>query len=181
MTDEHRASRNHPSSRTTAPESRANGPWPAHVVVVALTLANVAIAGVVTVGCEAPQHERVAVTREECVTCHITEFERATEPLHVGNFPETCGDCHREYSWRPAERFDHQQFFAIEGAHALVKCSQCHTRGYAAGQTPKDCVGCHRQDYAESPFPRHSTFPTTCADCHSTSGWKSGGGASARP
>jgi hypothetical protein len=32
-------------------------------------------------------------------------------------------------------------------------------------------VGCHQADFDASPFPGHSEFPTTCADCHTTSGW----------
>ena len=45
------------------------------------------------------------------------------------------------------------------------------TKGYAAGDTPTACVGCHQADYDGSPYPGHDGFPTTCNDCHGTSAW----------
>lgn len=138
-------------------------------MIAVLALAGSAIAGV---ACGSRGHETVSVTRNECATCHMTEYTEAKQPLHVGNFPRTCSDCHAESGWMPAKGFDHGKYFALDGAHALAACGQCHTTGFNRGDTPKDCVGCHRDDYDSSPFPGHQTFSTTCTDCHDTVAWK---------
>ena len=102
----------------------------------------------------------------------MTEFESATEPVHLGNFPHSCSDCHVDTGWSPVTGFDHRKYFVLEGGHARVQCSQCHVMGFKAGDTPKECVGCHRKAYDESPFPGHQTFSTQCTDCHSVQAWK---------
>ena len=132
-------------------------------------LAAAAFAGV---ACGTPSHDLVSVTRSECATCHMVEYEAATQPLHVGHFPVNCADCHAETGWSPAKGFDHARFFVLDGKHAEAECSQCHSDGFAPDATPSECVGCHRDDYDASTFPGHDTFGTQCADCHATSAWK---------
>jgi hypothetical protein len=141
--------------------------------VLATLFAVFALCALAGVACQSTtSHDAVAVTRSACSTCHMTEFERAKNPVHVGNFPQACGQCHTESGWSPAASFDHAKFFALEGAHSKVRCNQCHVKGFNPGDTPKDCVGCHRKDYDASPFPGHQTFSTQCLDCHNVMAWK---------
>jgi len=112
--------------------------------------------------------DHVEVANEQCVTCHRDEYQATTKPPHVGLFPDTCGDCHTEEAWVPA-KFQHP--FPLAGAHAEAGCATCH------GDPPKydlptQCYGCHKDDYDQSPYPGHGTFPTTCDDCHNTLAWK---------
>jgi hypothetical protein len=129
--------------------------------------------------CRGSRAEHIEVDEAAaCITCHQAEFLRAEHPVHANVLPVACERCHSEQSWTPTT-FDHEQLFALQGAHALVECSGCHTQGFDAGQTPNECVGCHRDDYDRSPLPGHAQFPTTCADCHGTSAWTPASGAGA--
>lgn len=143
-------------------------PWQA-AALVALALGSASVAGV---SCTNPPEAHVAVTGEACVACHLSEALRATEPPHTGKMAMACGDCHGEEAWQPAPGFDHGEHFALRGAHAQVVCTRCHAVGFEAGQTPSECVGCHRDDYDASPFPGHAAFATTCQDCHGDVSWK---------
>jgi hypothetical protein len=109
-------------------------------------------------------------TPKDCVGCHKQDYDTSPFPNH-NTFPTTCTDCHKTAGWKPASIPNHDQFFKLDGKHTMAACSSCHTKGYSPGDTPKDCVGCHKRDYDTSPFPNHNTFPTTCKDCHSTAGW----------
>lgn len=104
-----------------------------------------------------------------CASCHMPEYLAAKKPVHVGVRPTACFVCHTQSAWSPSV-FNHP--WPLTGAHANARCAACH-RGqppvYAG--TSRLCVDCHRADFEGSDFPGHSTFPTTCADCHSTSAW----------
>jgi hypothetical protein len=120
-------------------------------------------------GCHANGFEAGQPT-SGCFDCHEDDYRGSSFAGHE-TFPTSCGDCHAEDAWKPARLPDHERFFPLDGAHARVQCASCHTAGYQPGTTPKDCVGCHREDYDRSPYPGHTDFPTTCGDCHSTSAW----------
>lgn len=109
---------------------------------------------------------------KDCYGCHQSDFEQVTNPDHVaGHFPFTCLDCHNQNSFTPAD-FNHDATnFPLTGAHRSLDCSQCHGNGYA--NTPLECVACHQKEYDNTSDPAHAAaqFPTTCADCHSTSAW----------
>lgn len=105
-----------------------------------------------------------------CIDCHREDFDRSTLPGHDA-FPMECGNCHGDAGWTPAAFPDHDRYFPLDGAHALVRCASCHATGFEPGTTPTTCVDCHRDDYDASPYPGHRDFPTTCADCHTTTGW----------
>ncbi len=106
--------------------------------------------------------------RSDCASCHRADYDRATEPQHrAAGFPLVCQLCHRpsDPSWRGA-RFDHSSF-ALAGAHTAQSCGACHGTGVYAG-TPRDCVGCHRDDYDRATEPAHAQagFGTACDTCH---------------
>ena len=108
-------------------------------------------------------------TQTACSSCHQQDRASVTDPPHDG-FSDDCQSCHGTVSWASAE-FAHA-VFPLTGAHQSVECSSCHTGTPAVfAGTASECVSCHRQDYDGSPFPGHSSFATTCQDCHSTDGW----------
>jgi hypothetical protein len=117
-----------------------------------------------------------ADTPTACLSCHEGDRSTVTEPPHDG-FSTDCQSCHGTASWSSAD-FAHTTF-PLTGAHLTAECSSCHTGTPTVFVgTARECVGCHRQDYDASPFVGHSSFATTCQDCHATSGWvpASGGG-----
>jgi hypothetical protein len=108
-------------------------------------------------------------TPTACVSCHETDRATVTEPPHDA-FSSECQSCHGTASWDSAD-FEHTTF-PLTGAHETAECSSCHTGTPTVfAGTARECVACHQQDYDGSPFPGHSSFATTCQDCHVTSGW----------
>lgn len=130
------------------------------------------LVGLAGYGCEGHDPAgRVQVSDRDCVLCHLEDYELTQRPPHAQLFPQTCGDCHTTTHWIPAQGAADHEWWPLENRHAETPCSACHTVGYATGDTPTDCVGCHRADYDASAFPGHDRFATTCQDCHSTAGW----------
>lgn len=107
-------------------------------------------------------------TPNTCVGCHQMDYDGATMPPHEG-YPTDCASCHDESGWSPST-FAHS--WTLDGAHAVTPCQRCHVGSPPVYMgTPRECVGCHRADYDMSPVEGHQTFPTTCADCHTTTAW----------
>lgn len=115
--------------------------------------------------------------RRACVSCHQADYDRSPYPGHA-DFAVTCQDCHGQDAWRPAAGTADHSVFPLDGAHAWVECVGCHGDPPVYGGQPHECVGCHRDDYDRSPYPGHSAFATTCADCHTTSAWRPATGGS---
>jgi hypothetical protein len=137
-----------------------------------LLLLQLAVKLILVSGCQesptAGSHQASAI----CASCHLSEFENASDPPHSGVRPTTCGTCHSETSWHP-DRLKHS--WLLEGAHAKASCFACHS-----GKPPrfegsdKACLNCHRaaSEKANTRVAHHETFPVTCEECHSTTGWK---------
>lgn len=111
---------------------------------------------------------------DDCQSCHAADAAAAT-PSHAG-FPATCTTCHSESAW-PGAVVDHPAVsggFALVGTHATLACETCHANpDFSLPWTPAsqdDCQSCHADDAAAAQ-PDHSSFPTTCATCHTTSAW----------
>ena len=109
-----------------------------------------------------------------CVSCHLKDFQGATNPNHVqGGFAQTCEICHNTSAWQPAT-FDHSKSgFPLTGSHTVPprQCADCHiNNNYNITNTT--CISCHQNDYnnAVTPVP-HAGFPTTCQTCHDTTAW----------
>jgi hypothetical protein len=131
----------------------------------------VVFAAVATLGaCQDSRHEAVQVMEEDCVVCHMPEYEATTMPPHMDLFPITCGDCHTEDAWVPAVAINHD-WFVLQNRHAEAACVDCHTVGFRPGDTPNTCVGCHQEDYDMATMPPHAGYPTDCAQCHDDAGW----------
>jgi nitrate/TMAO reductase-like tetraheme cytochrome c subunit len=108
-------------------------------------------------------------TPTACYSCHRTDYDSADTPDHEG-FPTTCESCHSTSAWQPAS-FNHAATsFPLTGAHTSVPCASCHAAGYDG--TPTACYSCHRSDYEGADDPDHADFPTTCQNCHTTTGWE---------
>ncbi len=114
-------------------------------------------------------------TPTECSACHQTDFNQSQNPNHVAlNLPADCASCHTtDPGWEPAAFPIHDDFYALNGAHAAIAndCATCHNGDY--NNTPNTCNGCHTADYNAAADPNHSAnqLPTTCQDCHSETAW----------
>ncbi len=113
----------------------------------------------------------------ECVSCHETDYRRATTVDHVANgYPTDCTRCHTTVAWNDSPAFDHATVahgFELVGAHAGLRCASCHrVPGMQPLFTPSDqndCVACHQPDYDREHA--GSGFPTTCLSCHNVNDW----------
>jgi hypothetical protein len=122
--------------------------------------------------CQACHAGGFAGTPTDCYSCHRAEYEATSDPNHVqAGFPTTCEACHGTQRWEGAE-LDHAQFFPLTGAHRALDCEACHADGFSG--TPRQCVGCHQDDYDQTTDPNHQAagFPTTCEACHGTQSWE---------
>jgi hypothetical protein len=99
-------------------------------------------------------------TPSDCYSCHVKNDS------HKGRFGTACGTCHTPEGWKPAT-FDHNlSTFKLTGQHTSVPCLGCHVNNTFRG-TPSDCYACHA-----AKDNHNGQFGTSCATCHSTSGWK---------
>ena len=149
-----------------------------------LTLSRIVAVGLavpfMTAGCERQHGGALAVAGSACVTCHQADYDAASNPVHRGQFPTTCGECHGETSWRPATGGAHPEadFSIATGPHAGIQCDDCHdaARGrYGAGANT-DCVGCHSGEHARDQvdgshggvvgYPPGQAAPNFCLTCH---------------
>ncbi len=114
-------------------------------------------------------------TPAECGNCHLPTYLGTTSPNHVqAGFSRRCEDCHlvTSPSWHTAV-FSHPASFPLEGGHAGLTCSRCHSGGTYTGLSTA-CVSCHQKDYAATTNPNHTAgrFPTTCESCHTITSWR---------
>ena len=116
-----------------------------------------------------------AGTPTQCSACHTNDFNQTTDPNHVAlNLPTDCAMCHTtDPGWTPATFPIHNDYYTLQGAHAVIAsdCASCHGGNYT--NTPNTCKGCHTADYNATTSPNHVTaqFPTDCATCHSETAW----------
>ncbi len=116
---------------------------------------------------------RFAGTPKDCASCHITDFQKTTNPNHVAAaFPTDCSICHSTATWAGAV-FDHSKtLFPLTGAHVSQTCASCHKNGVFAGLSTA-CSSCHLANFNATTNPNHVTagFPQTCELCHTTAAW----------
>ena len=109
----------------------------------------------------------------ECVACHQSDYDGATDPDHrTAGFPTDCSSCHTDAAWSPSI-FDHAlTAFPLTGAHQLILCNACHGDGVFDGK-PTACITCHQSDYDGTTAPHHGPagFSTDCTSCHATTSW----------
>ncbi len=120
------------------------------------------------------------VAADKCLTCHTALGARiqAGRGLHAQAGHQECGRCHIEHHGRDFElvfwgkegraSFDHAKTgVPLEGAHARLRCDQCHS---AKSRTflglSMDCASCH------SDVHRGRFAPTSCSSCHTQSSFR---------
>ena len=114
-------------------------------------------------------------TPNTCVGCHQMDYDNSTNPDHQNlGIPISCDDCHTiEPDWMPATFDIHDNYYPLNGAHAVIAndCVLCHNGDY--NNTPNTCVGCHQADFDGTTNPDHNdaNFSTDCLDCHDESAW----------
>jgi hypothetical protein len=117
-------------------------------------------------------HQTADAKSGNCVSCHQAAYQVADNPTHVSVMPQTCRDCHATNAWSPAGLTIAHTWFPLQNKHAGVDCASCHTTSFRAGETSKDCQGCHKKDYDTATDPPHAGFPIECATCHTDTGFK---------
>jgi hypothetical protein len=106
---------------------------------------------------------------EDCNLCHTDEVRETKSPPHAqAGFPQDCGSCHDEQSWRPAPGFAHVESFPLTLGHEGPGCASCHQSGYEAGKIQNECVDCHSARAAAVVDPTHQGLSTSCFACHRT-------------
>jgi len=111
----------------------------------------------------------------ECSSCHLTDFNNATNPDHkLQGFPTTCTICHTTNpGWRPASYTQHDtQFFPIySGRHRgqWSSCADCHIQ--PTNYKAFSCITCHEHSQANTDGHhrevRNYTYTaTSCYSCH---------------
>ena len=106
--------------------------------------------------CHATQRFTDAPT--DCFGCH------AQNDVHRGALGKDCAACHSPNGWK-LWRFDHdtRTRFPLTGAHALLRCADCHVKPATVVKLSRDCLSCHgRDDVHAGQFGRH------CERCHGT-------------
>lgn len=132
--------------------------------------------GVTCLQCH-PRGSDFTRTSADCYSCHKTDYEQATNPIHQGvsgraDFPLRCTDCHSASDWKPA-RFSHDlSRFPLTGAHQRADCQQCH-QGRWSGVS-QECYACHTDVYQRAQNPNHRAlaFPYQCQSCHTVEAWR---------
>ncbi len=99
-------------------------------------------------------HAGVAKPEYDCANCH--------QPPMEPHFGTVCEDCHTPAGWEQADLGDFQHPVALEGAHAALACSSCHTAGE---ELTYECANCHEP-------PSESHFGTNCEECHTPAGFE---------
>lgn len=135
-------------------------------------------------------------TPNQCVDCHLAEYNGATSPNHVAlGISTDCADCHGTSTWLGAH-FNHTGI--VDGCvnchltdfqgttspdhEALgisTSCEQCHgTNTWFGAQFDhtgivNGCVACHQTDYDNTTSPDHAVMGigTNCEQCHDTLDW----------
>ncbi|NQU52755.1 MAG: hypothetical protein HQ522_09475, partial [Bacteroidetes bacterium] len=126
--------------------------------------------------CVACHSEGYAGTSMLCSTCHQTNYNESVNPNHSSlGISINCEDCHTTNpGWKPASFSTHNDYYALNGAHAVVAndCNICHEGNY--NNTPNSCFGCHSNEYNNTTDPAHATaqFSTDCIACHTENGWE---------
>ncbi len=112
-----------------------------------------------------------------CLDCHagIKEDIDSGRGLHGRHSIRTntpCSACHTEHQGSDADigglqsrTFDHALTdFELVGAHASLKCTDCHEEGVPRREAPDDCAGCHDSPHESRGLP-------DCVACHEQTRW----------
>lgn len=130
------------------------------------------------------------VPNKKCLDCHkeIKSHIDIKKHFHGFNRNKDCIQCHKDHKGRnynavyvDQKNFDHKQTgFILDGAHASVKCAECHTDKRKEKPirrneiryfgTKNSCNFCHAKDDVH--YFKGSYAKKECSTCHSTVSWK---------
>jgi len=125
--------------------------------------------------CSACHTNGYAGTATACSSCHLPDYNETGNPNHSSlEISVNCEECHTtDIGWEPAMFPNHQDYYALNGAHAAIagSCVLCHGGNYQ--NTPGNCFGCHTTDYNSTSDPVHTAakFPADCETCHTETAW----------
>ena len=103
------------------------------------------------------------VDNKTCFDCH-NAFNVSFGQMHIQDFGADCLGCHDGFD--RMRGFNHEQIgYPLEGKHALVKCTDCHTSSDIKN-IPTDCKDCHSE-----PTIHQGLFDSVCNSCHTPHGW----------
>ncbi|MFO1428196.1 MAG: hypothetical protein U1F11_14755 [Steroidobacteraceae bacterium] len=93
---------------------------------------------------------------KDCIGCH------RQDDVHKGGLGKDCTACHSPNGWKLWD-FDHaeQAKFPLNGAHAKLKCNDCHRQPAGEVKLGRDCAACHRKDDVHL-----GQYGTQCQRCH---------------
>lgn len=124
--------------------------------------------------CHTTPNVYTGLSGSDCVHCHLSDFQRTTNPNHVtSGFATTCADCHHSTIQFQGASFQHPATFPLTNGHSNVACTMCHhTPGVYTGNSTA-CSSCHLADYQRTTAPYHAAagISTTCNQCHNTTQW----------
>jgi hypothetical protein len=113
-----------------------------------------------------------------CVDCHDNQH---LDQFHKDRSAQSCAECHSTTTFSKLKPFDHSRTaFTLRGAHADLKCNDCHSATAKSfltkppkvkhqflfpGLGAKGCTTCH-DDYHKG------QLSNECQKCHSEKSWK---------
>jgi hypothetical protein len=95
-------------------------------------------------------HKGEATPEYKCSNCH--------QPPQASHFGDDCAACHTPAGFDQATLANFQHPVRLEGAHASLDCTACHSGGQ---KLVYDCAACHQP-------PSEPHFGTDCKQCHNT-------------
>lgn len=124
--------------------------------------------------CSACHQTTYTGTVSECSSCHIDDYNAATNPNHVApHFPTVCNECHTNSAWVPST-FNHDvQYFPIySGKHRNEwdnNCLSCHT--VPGNFASFSCIDCHEHNQTSmnqehQGVANYSWNSQRCFECH---------------
>jgi hypothetical protein len=99
---------------------------------------------------------------QTCIDCHTTPDQQLMID-HQDQFGFDCLVCHDGVD--RLSNFDHKNFYILDGKHAGIDCTECHT-DKVFRETPTECWQCHNE-----PEIHKDIFGLGCNDCHNSEGW----------
>lgn len=100
-----------------------------------------------------------------CVSCHLTDYNGATDPPHVSfQMSQQCQNCHNTSTWGTGN-WNHA-FPINNGPHGNLACFDCHNN--AANRPAFSCIDCHehRQSAMDNDHDEVSGYVWASANCY---------------
>jgi hypothetical protein len=97
-----------------------------------------------------------------CINCH-EKHDAKFMADHIQQYTSGCLTCHDGVD--RLSNFQHANFFVLDGKHASLQCTDCHTNQVYRG-TPSECWQCHKE-----PEIHTGIFGLKCYYCHDAQAW----------